>query len=1077
MAKSVIARKTGDSMQAYFFWLQACQLLLPSSQAVSVGYEIETHNGFDDVVIYYNKGILINGRTIKADYYQIKYHAGHKSGLMASSLADPAFIGNEQHTILSRLMAIYKGGPAEFSSAQYHFITTWGIDYSDPIKDLLREDGTLDQSKLFAAGPRSKMGIIRDTWLSHLNTDATTLGALLTSLNISAGKYTFESLKLQLQAALSSAGLIPVLQSERSGKYEELIDRLHGEGKTVFNKQELIDVCTIEGLTTAAFNKHLITVDYQHLRTLSKRQVETWLKKSYFALKYNPNQYVKRGIENDIANWLGLPIGESSPAFLVLAAAGSGKTNTLASIAGSYSGLMATLLFGAPLLHLGEAGLWEALKDGVDPESRLKNDRLAIREYFKKLINTTGKSVLIVIDAINEYADPVSLKKELEVFIEECAELGMKVILSCRDYYWNLFEANWWTNVLTDKNKKARLNRAVLGNYASHEASEAFSVYFKAYDVSATPKGNAVEQFRHPLLLRFFCETYRGKKLGELSDVRLKNLFDTYWDTKLKSIAERTISQGVIGRSEDITATLSDGLKKLGLQMLEQNSRSLAEEEVKKILKSDNSATSLTSPYGRIIDEHIVIEELEVYGYERKKLIAFVFEEFMEYTMARGLIAKWQILDITEICRQVETLTGKYQEFNQIFGVLLYSSIMLKEQRNLSLWPAFIALGSRWQTVVIEAFKRLPEEQIDDTVFNAIIELLQAKDENVQIQALELLKFGRLKRLPTTDLTTAVGKLVTHNKLKISRRAVIALASFPSEFAVHFVELAVSKLRSRVNDEATIVQNALKTLAILNTAESRLLLCKIRGGYWRVYNDEEIVTILGNDIRLLIPLLGETDILVRVGATILLGYSNLPEAVRLLESRLEKEDYNKNTYKKSELPIWVKTLGDYYNSQIAIKEDYEKGEIEDAIKRLKENLELSGIESDWREKIGNLPRKTTYNELPHDLETIKGVYYNLSLVLFVIKSGLEFRSGKKWQLKRIFDSRRILITAPRNRFLHGKMSEEDANDLAQLLDLPQTKAEGYEFGIGSYYNDYWKEYIYRAWGLEPLVFGKTDDYD
>ena len=42
--------------------------------------------------------------------------------------------------------------------------------------------------------------------------------------------------------------------------------------------------------------------------------------------------------------------------------------------------------------------------------------------------------------------------------------------------------------------------------------------------------GDAAEQCRHPLLLRFFCEAYSGQDVGELEDIRLKELFDRYWD-------------------------------------------------------------------------------------------------------------------------------------------------------------------------------------------------------------------------------------------------------------------------------------------------------------------------------------------------------------------------------------------------------------------------------------------------------------------------------------------------------------------------------------------------------------------
>ena len=35
------------------------------------------------------------------------------------------------------------------------------------------------------------------------------------------------------------------------------------------------------------------------------------------------------------------------------------------------------------------------------------------------------------------------------------------------------------------------------------------------------------EQCRHPLLLRFFCEAYRGQEIGDIEDIRLKELFDS----------------------------------------------------------------------------------------------------------------------------------------------------------------------------------------------------------------------------------------------------------------------------------------------------------------------------------------------------------------------------------------------------------------------------------------------------------------------------------------------------------------------------------------------------------------------
>ncbi len=79
---------------------------------------------------------------------------------------------------------------------------------------------------------------------------------------------------------------------------------------------------------------------------------------------------------------------------------------------------------------------------------------------------------------------------------------------------------------------------------------------------------------------------------------------------------------------------------------------------------------------------------------------------------------------------------------------MLYLALMLKEEKGIGLWSVLIEQGERWEQVVNEAFKKLPTDQIDDGVFAALIELLGVKSTNIKAQALELLKFGRLRRIP-----------------------------------------------------------------------------------------------------------------------------------------------------------------------------------------------------------------------------------------------------------------------------------------------------------------------------------------
>ena len=62
---------------------------------------------------------------------------------------------------------------------------------------------------------------------------------------------------------------------------------------------------------------------------------------------------------------------------------------------------------------------------------------------------------------------------------------------------------------------------------------------------------HAAEQCRHPLLLRFFCQAYRGQYIGEVADIRLKELLDRFWNQMLAAIAERMIRQGAKGLQDE----------------------------------------------------------------------------------------------------------------------------------------------------------------------------------------------------------------------------------------------------------------------------------------------------------------------------------------------------------------------------------------------------------------------------------------------------------------------------------------------------------------------------------------------
>lgn len=104
--------------------------------------------------------------------------------------------------------------------------------------------------------------------------------------------------------------------------------------------------------------------------------------------------------------------------------------------------------------------------------------------------------------------------------------------------YWPFFDTSLWPvsqwAVFTVK----------LDVFSYYEASKAIKAYFDFYNIDARLSNEAKEKLSHPLILRFFCETYgdpasvKKISLPEVSDIRLKDLFGDYLNRKLELIRQ-----------------------------------------------------------------------------------------------------------------------------------------------------------------------------------------------------------------------------------------------------------------------------------------------------------------------------------------------------------------------------------------------------------------------------------------------------------------------------------------------------------------------------------------------------------
>ncbi|MEM1254981.1 MAG: serine protease [Cyanobacteria bacterium P01_H01_bin.21] len=820
--------------------------------------------------------------------------------------------------------------------------------------------------------------------------------------------------------------------------------------------------------------------------SLGISQVKSILSSPMLARKFNPEIYVNRAIENDIQKFLKKPTSRNDPhCFLLISPAGCGKTNLLCHIAQMSCHERPTFLLTANQLRITKqdsllGGLRRCFIDG----GCITSSEYGVLDHILGSSRSNKSAITILIDGINEYHDPAELRRELEYILEITYQTGVRFLVSCRDYYWGLFEADFWneyTRVTSSLPGEKRTKRK-LANFSYAEDSDAFEKYFAHFNIRVRPEGNAREQFRHPLLLRFFCETYRGQNMGTIRDVRLKDLFDCYWDNKLLSVAERMIVQGEVGIVAELADFVGNCLTQIAGKMLDTNNRTLPVRTAQELTDSSLKRSVLQSPYGRILDEYIILEELSELYDPNEVNVAFVFEEFMEYSMARSLFERWAIKKTNEILLEITDLTQKYESFSQVLGVVLYVALMLKEKRKIALWPLLINQGDEWKTIVIEAFHKLPREEIDDGVFDAIIDLLHVESVNIRADALELLKYGRLKRIPPERLIKAVGELVTDDNLKVRRRAIHALESCPPEFSIPLIKKSFTTKMHRVTDQYRVVEYSLKVLAKFDSQDIYIPMARAIASYWHGdnYRAESLKLLNGREHNF-IPLLFCNDVLVRVGAIEFLAGSSCEEAVEALE-RICIDD--------SEYAGDLDELPDYFDNRHLLEFEVQWAKREQislvqymarkALVSLRKNILQRKKQERQRQVIENAVKSKT-TDLPVEFKElgVLEIYESPDILVKLIKVGLDNRSERKWRVTYRSNSwsSTITIKAPPNRLIKGEMIDEDQNLLAQLLDLPSVSDQGVSIKIGGIYNNYWKEYIYRAWGVKPKVKGWTDFYD
>jgi HEAT repeat protein len=557
--------------------------------------------------------------------------------------------------------------------------------------------------------------------------------------------------------------------------------------------------------------------------------------------KYDPDLYVDRAMQLEIAHFLDTRSPDMPRCFLLVSPAGSGKTNLLCDLARTRASTQPVVFLLGSTTYLASGN--DGIIGAVAADLALARPDLSFATAAECLhgLITLGQRLrhpfTLFLDGINEHDSPAQMRRALGSLIRATSQLDLKIVFTCRDYYWHLFKGDFWTGHVVNS-LPSDAEKGAFTVFADSEHALACRRYFAHYEISVRLGAAALKQTSHPLLLRFFCEAYRGQNMGVVDDIRLKELFDRYWSQKLQSIAERRLHQGEELLVDHLADEAGRYLLRIAIFMLRNNVRSIPRDRLSEATGAAERIGDPRSLYGRIRDEFIILEERDVGKAGDKAVhVAFVYEEFMEYAIARALTQDWDERGLSDqdIVIELEQLTQTCGGFSQILGVTVYLVLMLKEQRNLALWSALLRKGSQWETVVLESIRKLPERELDAGVFEALSGLVASGNGDTRIRVLNLVGIRRVARCVPQSFATLIVGLTNDKNAAVSRKAIRMLGYLPAAFVLS--RLLEILRRGRPSQRRIAVwNNAVSSLTALGKEDPAVvgrLLVEARGPSWQ----------------------------------------------------------------------------------------------------------------------------------------------------------------------------------------------------------------------------------------------------
>ncbi|MGL4863533.1 MULTISPECIES: trypsin-like peptidase domain-containing protein [Bacteria] len=323
--------------------------------------------------------------------------------------------------------------------------------------------------------------------------------------------------------------------------------------------------------------------------------------------------------------------------FFILDTAGKGKTTLLCDFV------------DRTMIRKNQASIFLSAYKILDGNilNTLKNEFLEpfninFDEFFRRL-DLIGKkekrNVLFIIDGLNENNKIREFSINLEVFIGVMKKYkNIKILITCRkEYFEERFE-----ELLKFKNDENTyyLNSVFLLNDFELR-KKGLKKYFEYFNICVDINriGSEVEEklLESPLLLRFFCEAYRGKTYVSLDSLYKYDLFQNYTKEKIKNIDQEDAKK-LIQIFDEIIKYMLDNNSYVQIPMEIINEKNL----LKKIVHEDV-----------IFKEDLVSYSMRM-GEVKNEVISFTFDEYRDFMLATYLIENYSTIQILKKMEEIK---------------------------------------------------------------------------------------------------------------------------------------------------------------------------------------------------------------------------------------------------------------------------------------------------------------------------------------------------------------------------------------------------------------------------------------